>query len=117
VPAPVAVAAGVGAEVDAAVAPVGGAPVDAAAGAAEAARGGVVNTVAVVTAAAAASAAGSPPPPPSLGQWHGTAGGWRGCLPTLVRADAVALAVGVLGRFGREDGLLSLEEWGVVGRP
>jgi len=34
-----------------------------------------------------------------------------------VRADAVALAVGVLGRIGREESLLSLEVWGVVGRP
>ena len=76
-----------------------------------------MDTVAVAAAAAAAVAAGPPAPPPSLGHWHWTAGGWRGCLPTPVRADAVALAVRVLGRIRREDGLLSLEVWGVVGRP
>jgi len=107
------------AEVDAAVAPVGSAPVDAAAGVTAAVTGVVVDTV----AAAGAAAAAAPRPrrrrrhPPSLGHWRGTAGGCRGFLPTPLRADAVALAVGELGRIGREDGLLSLEVWGVMGRP
>jgi len=113
VPAPIATAASVEAEVDPAVASVGGAPVDAAA----AVTGGFVDTVAAVAAVAAAAAVGPPLPSPSLGHGHGTAGGWHGCLPTPVCADAVALAVGVLGRSGWEDGLLSLEEWRVVGWP
>jgi len=52
-----------------------------------------------------------------LSHWRRTACGWRRFLPTPLRADAVALAVRVLGRIVREDGLLSLEVGGVVGRP
>jgi len=59
-PSPVAAAAGLDEEVDAAVAPVGSAPVDEAAGATAAVTGGVVDTV----AAAAAAVAGPPPPSP-----------------------------------------------------
>ena len=71
----------------------------------------------MAAAAAAAVAAGPPAPPPSLGHWHWTAGGWRGCLPAPVPADAVALAVWVLERIWGEDGLLSLMVRGVVARP
>jgi len=64
-----------------------------------------------------AAAPPPPPPPPLFGHWHVTAGGWRGCLPAPVPADAVALAVWVLERIWGEDGLLSLMVRGVVARP
>jgi len=87
------------------VAAIVGALVDAAAGAAAAPAVGVPDAVAV----AAPPPAAPLPPRPSGHHWHATGDGWRGCLPASVRTDAVALAVGVLGRIGGEDGLLSLE--------
>jgi len=93
-PEPVGAAAGVVVQVDAAVAPVDSAAVDAAAGAAAAATGGVVDTVAVTAAAATAAAAGPPPPPPSFGHWHGTA--WVARVPADARARR-------RGRPGRRD--------------